>query len=111
MSSSNRFVAINSVQCSPDYVSRFKELFSTRARAIDRMPGFLDMVVLEPHSEGEPFLIVSQWENEETFNAWTKSPEFLEGHRRAFADLKLAKERGETTPMHSSFEKYSVLCA
>ena len=110
MSSSNRFVAINSVQCRPEYVPRFKELFSTRAKAIDRMPGFIDMYVLEPAKEGEPFLIISHWQDEETFNVWTKSPEFLEGHQRAFADLKEAKARGDELPMHSSFEKYTVLC-
>ena len=109
MWSSNPFVAINSVQCRPEYVPRFKELFTTRAGAIDRMPGFIDMAVLEPKTDGEPYLIISRWQDESTFQAWTKSPEFMEGHKRAFADLKMAKERGEELPMHSSFETYSVL--
>ena len=109
MASSTRFVAINSVQCRPEYVSRFRELFSTRAKAIDTMPGFFDMYVLEPRREGDPFLIISHWADEDSFNAWTKSPAFLDGHRRAFDDLKQAKERGESAPMHSTFERFSVL--
>lgn len=81
----------------------------SRAHAIDRLTGFLSMQVLEPKAEAEPYLVVSQWQSEEAFQEWVKSPEFMEGHRRAFADLKEAKERGEEPPMHSKFVTYSVL--
>lgn len=81
----------------------------SRAHAIDRLTGFLSMQVLEPKAEAEPYLVVSQWQSEEAFLGWMKSPEFVEGHRRAFADLKEAKERGEEPPMHSKFVTYSVL--
>lgn len=81
----------------------------SRAHAIDRLTGFLSMQVLEPKAEAEPYLVVSQWQSEEAFQEWMKSPEFMEGHRRAFADLKDAKERGEEPPMHSKFVTYSVL--
>lgn len=103
------FVAINYINCNDSYVSRFEELFKTRAHAIDRMKGFLGMQVLKPKTDGEPYLVVSQWESEECFKDWTDSEEFREGHKRAFADLKAAKERGEATPMHSKFETYQVL--
>ncbi len=103
------FVAVNSIECAPDYVPRFRELFQSRAHAIDRLPGFKGIYVLEPQSEGKPFLVVSQWEDEASFRAWTESPEFLEGHRRAFADLKAAKKRGEEPPMRSDFATYTVL--
>lgn len=36
----NNFVAINYIDCEPDYVNRFEELFGSRAQAIDKMPGF-----------------------------------------------------------------------
>ena len=81
----------------------------SRAHAIDRLAGFLSMQVLEPKAEAEPYLVVSQWQSEEAFQGWLKSPEFVEGHRRAFADLKEAKERGEEPPVHSKFVTYSVL--
>ena len=73
------------------------------------MLGFLSMVVLEPKAEGEPFLVVSYWKDEESFQAWTGSDEFREGHKRAFEDLRLAKRRGEKPMMHSSFSTYTVL--
>ncbi len=103
-----RFVAINYIQCEDHYRARFEELFATRAHAIDRLPGFIDMQVLKPDQNGE-YLIVSHWESEEAFKTWTRSPEFLEGHKRGFEDIRQAKERGEKAPMSSSFKTYSVL--
>jgi len=103
------FVAINYIQCNAEYSQRFEELFGSRAHAIDAMPGFIDMRVLKPHAEGEPYLVVSYWESEQAFSAWTKSPAFLEGHKRAFADLAKAKEQGLPAPMTSSFKTYQVI--
>lgn len=82
------FVAINFIQCQPSYRERFEQLFSSRAKAIDRMPGFQEMHVLKPKRDGEPYLIVSHWKSEAEFKAWTGSPEFLEGHQwfRRFED-------------------------
>jgi len=103
------FVAINFIRCDESYRSRFEELFGSRAKAIDRMPGFLNMEVLRPNKEGEPYLIVSHWKSEDDFKSWTNSPEFIEGHKRGFEDLRTAKERGEKPPMTSSFVTYDVI--
>lgn len=107
MNQSN-FVAINYITCEDHYRTRFEELFASRAHAIDRLPGFVNMEVLKPNAEGD-YLIVSHWESEAAFRAWTTSPEFLEGHKRGFEDIKQARERGEKPPMASSFKTYSVL--
>ena len=103
-----KFVAINYINCEPHYRERFEQLFGTRAHAIDRMPGFVDMQVLKPNGEGE-YLIVSHWSSEEAFKTWTSSPEFLEGHKRGFEDIRAARERGEKPPMSSSFKTYEVI--
>ncbi len=42
------FVAINYITCTAEYRGRFEELFATRARAIDRMPGFISFELLKP---------------------------------------------------------------
>lgn len=102
------FVAINYISCKEDYKPRFEELFSTRAKAIDKMPGFRNMHVLRPKDDGD-YLIVSHWDTEEEFQAWTKSEAFIEGHKRGFEDLKKAKERGEESPMTSDFKTYEVI--
>ncbi|MCS6991929.1 MAG: antibiotic biosynthesis monooxygenase [Chitinophagales bacterium] len=106
---SKGFVAINFIRCEPNYVSRFEELFRTRARAIERMAGFRSMAVLKPKQSGEPYLVVSHWDSEEAFEAWTRSPEFLEGHRRGFDDMRKAKESGQNPPMTSEFKTYEIL--
>jgi heme-degrading monooxygenase HmoA len=103
------FVAINYITCSPEYKERFEELFGTRARAIDTMPGFIDMHVLRAQTDNEPYLIVSYWENEDAFKTWTRSEAFLEGHKRGFADLAQAKEQGKPAPMSSSFKTYEII--
>jgi heme-degrading monooxygenase HmoA len=103
------FVAINTIHCSPGYIGRFEQLFATRARAIDRMPGFRGMEVLKSSNAGEPYLIVSRWVDKAAFDAWVGSPEFHEGHKRGFDDLREAKERGEPPPMTSDFRTYTML--
>ncbi|MBS1705578.1 MAG: antibiotic biosynthesis monooxygenase [Armatimonadetes bacterium] len=103
------FVAINTIVCQPHYVERFECLFCSRARMIDKMPGFLGMNVLKCQDPVEPYLVVSFWETEQHFHAWVGSAEFHEGHKRAFADLREYKERGEQPPMSSTFKTYSVL--
>ena len=107
--SASGFVAINHIRVRDDYRARFEELFGSRARAIDTMPGFRDMEVLRPADASEPYLVISRWESEEAFRAWVGSPEFIQGHRRGFADLAEAKARGENPPMHSDFQIYQIL--
>lgn len=104
-----RFVAINYIKCSPEYRERFEYLFGTRAKAIDTMPGFVDMQVLKPNKEEDNYLIVSYWESEEAFKQWTTSPAFMEGHKRGFEDLRKAKEEGKQAPVHSDFKTYSII--
>lgn len=103
------FVAINYITCNEEYKPRFEELFSTRAKAIDRMPGFKFMEVLKPMDGNGDYLIVSHWESEENFKTWTQSPEFLEGHKRGFEDITKAKAEGKEPPMKSSFKTYKVI--
>lgn len=46
--SQKNFVAVNYIDCKTEYRERFEELFGTRAKQIDTMPGFIDMQVLRP---------------------------------------------------------------
>lgn len=104
------FVAINYITCIDCYKERFESLFKSRAKAIDRIPGFRFMKVLKPLKVDQPYLVLSHWDNEEAFKHWTTSPEFIEGHKRGFEDVRKAKEAGEEPPMKSDFITYSVLC-
>lgn len=103
------FVAINYITCSPEYTERFEYLFGSRARAIDAMPGFVDMHVLRPDKDAGQYLIISYWETEAAFKSWTSSKAFLEGHKRGFADLAQARAEGRPSPMHSDFKTYQII--
>lgn len=103
------FVAINYITCTDAYRERFESLFVTRAKAIDRMPGFINMQVLRPNDEKGDYLIISHWDSEEQFKTWTKSDEFIEGHKRGFADLAEARAEGHEAPMKSQFKTYKII--
>lgn len=102
-------VAINYITCIEAYKERFEELFGTRAKAIDSMPGFRHMEVLRPNDNKSEYLIISHWDTEEQFRQWTHSAEFLEGHRRGFEDIRKAREEGREEPMQSVFKTYEVI--
>ncbi len=104
-----KFVAVNYINCTPEYRERFEELFGSRAHAIDSMPGFIEMHVLRPAKDGDNYLIVSYWATEEAFKDWTKSEAFIEGHKRGFADLAKAKQEGKPAPMSSDFKTYEII--
>ncbi|GIV35500.1 MAG: hypothetical protein KatS3mg031_3035 [Chitinophagales bacterium] len=105
----NSFVAINYITCRPEYATRFEELFKTRAHAIDHAPGFRHMYVLKPLTAENKYLVISHWESEQHFKAWTRSAAFLKGHQRGFADLQAAKAAGKEPPMQSEFKTYQLL--
>lgn len=77
--------------------------------AIDRMPGFQNMHVLRPDKDHDDYLIVSYWDTEAAFKSWTSSSNFIEGHKRGFADLAQAKAEGKPAPMHSTFKTYKSI--
>ncbi len=108
MTEEKGFVAINYIDCDDTYKDRFEQLFATRAHAIDRMNGFRNMEVLKPSADGS-YLIVSYWDSESDFKKWTGSPEFIEGHKRGFEDIAIAKAKGIEPPMRSSFKTYTII--
>lgn len=77
------FVSANRIWVKPEYAERFEEVFRTRARLVDRMPGFLRNLVLRPKNPEDPYVVLTFWESEAAFRAWTESPEFREGHARS----------------------------
>jgi heme-degrading monooxygenase HmoA len=105
----SKFVAINFIKCDEYYRSRFEELFRTRVHAIDRVEGFKYMEVLKPNENGDYYLIVSHWDNEESFKAWKGSVEFFEGHKRGFEDIKRARAEGRKPPISSNFKTYTII--
>ncbi len=76
-------VTCNRIPVNPKYAAAFEERFGTRANRVDEMPGFVSFQLLRPTSEGEPYIVMTYWESEAHFKAWTESPAFKEGHARS----------------------------
>ena len=76
------FVTMNRIPVRPEYREAFEEAFRQRARLVDRAPGFLRNLVLRPKHPEDPYIVLTLWESEAAFLAWTESPAFREGHAR-----------------------------
>ena len=68
----------------------FEQTFAERDRAVDQMPGFVDMEVLRP-SDGRIYIVMTRWKTREDFDAWTKSEAFISAHRKQSPGLAEAR--------------------
>jgi heme-degrading monooxygenase HmoA len=59
----------------------FEKTFTERDRAVDRMPGFMDLQVLRP-AEGRTYVVLTRWKSREAFEQWTHSEAFISAHRK-----------------------------
>lgn len=74
---------MNRIAVDPAYAEQFEENFRDRAGLVDRMPGFISNQLLRPTGEGEPYIVLTHWESRQQFEAWVRSPEFVQGHARS----------------------------
>ncbi|MDR5675820.1 MAG: antibiotic biosynthesis monooxygenase [Armatimonadota bacterium] len=77
------FVVMNRIPVSPEFQEAFEERFRSRAREVDRMPGFVRNWVLRPVDPEDPYVVVTVWQTREAFEAWTRSEAFQRGHARS----------------------------
>lgn len=76
-------VTCNRIPVNPQHAAAFEERFADRASLVDGMAGFISFQLLRPQKEGDPYVVMTFWESEAHFKAWTESPEFKEGHARS----------------------------
>jgi heme oxygenase (mycobilin-producing) len=76
-------IVCNRIPVNPEHAAAFEERFASRANLVDGMPGFVSYQLLRPTSEGDPYVVMTFWESEADFKAWTESPSFREGHARS----------------------------
>ncbi|GEM48137.1 antibiotic biosynthesis monooxygenase family protein [Deinococcus cellulosilyticus] len=73
----------NRIYVNPEFAAQFEERFQNRARQVDSMPGFIRNLVLRPAKPGDPYVVLTFWESQEAFRAWTESDAFKQGHARS----------------------------
>ncbi len=73
-------VVANRISVAKGFEKAFEERFKSRARKVDRMPGFIRNEVLRP-LKSEFYVILTYWKDKEAFTSWTESKEFKEAHK------------------------------
>lgn len=76
-------VTCNRIPVNPEHAAAFEARFADRASVVDSMPGFVSFQLLRPKIEGDPYVVMTFWESEDHFKAWTESAAFKEGHARS----------------------------
>jgi heme-degrading monooxygenase HmoA len=97
-------VKINAITVPADSGDELARRFAARAGAVDDQDGFEGFELLRPTDDRTTWLVITRWRDEESFQAWVKSPAFAHGHRSA------AERAGEGTPppvgVHSEVWSY-----
>lgn len=74
-------MVMNRIAVAKGREQEFEKTFTERDRAVDHMPGFIDMQVLRP-AEGNLYVVLTRWKSREAFDAWTRSEAFISAHRK-----------------------------
>lgn len=73
-------VVTNRIQVAKGQEEAFEQRFRGRAGLVEGMPGFIRLQILRP-LKSDYYMVVTWWESEAAFLAWTESPQFREAHR------------------------------
>lgn len=76
-------ITSNRIPVHPDHYQAFEDAFRDRVSLVDGMDGFIDFRLLRPTKDGDPYIVMTTWESQEHFEAWTNSEEFREGHAKS----------------------------
>lgn len=93
-------VVSNRINVAEGHEKEFEDRFKGRAGLVDKMPGFVRLEILRP-IKSDYYVVLTHWEDEASFRAWTESPEFQEAHRN--------RPRAEIFAGPNVFEMHEVI--
>lgn len=93
-------VVMNRIPVGEGREQDFEKSFAHRDRAVNQMPGFIDMQVLRP-TEGRTYVVVTRWQTQEAFQNWIQSDAFVASHRQQAPGL------AESRPTLEIYEVFS----
>lgn len=96
-------VTCNRIPVNPEHAEAFEARFADRSSLVDGMAGFISFQLLRPTKAGDPYVVMTFWESEAHFIAWTESAEFREGHARS------GSLPSETFSGHPKLEIFDVI--
>ena len=73
----------NRIYVNPEYREQFEERFANRENLVDQMDGFVSFQLWRPANEEDPYVVLTHWESQAHFEAWTTSEAFREGHAKS----------------------------
>jgi len=71
----------NRIPVKPEAAKDFEETFRKRLGHVDNFEGFVAFRLLRPSKPEDPYVVLTFWEKEENFRAWTQSDDFKEQHK------------------------------
>ena len=103
-------IRINAITVAAGSGDELARRFAARAGAVDDAPGFEGFELLRPTDDRDTWLVVTRWRDDDSFQAWTRSPAFAHGHRHA-AEPAGQDGNGEPRPVanHSELWSYDVV--
>lgn len=93
-------VVMNRIPVAEGREAEFEKTFTERDRAVDLMPGFIDLQVLRP-TEGRIYVVMTRWKSRQDFERWTQSEAFVAAHQKQTPGL------AESRPALEIFEALS----
>ena len=85
-------VVTNRVYVHPDWQDEFEKRFRKRAGQIDKQPGFCRMQILKPVSTDTPYIVYTEWEDEQAFKNWVASDDFKIAHQNPMPEEAFNKK-------------------
>lgn len=77
-------IKINAITVPTETGDELAQRFIARQQngAMSNIPGFEGFELFQPTDEREQWLVVTRWESDDAFEAWTGSEEFRRAHER-----------------------------
>lgn len=76
------YLVMNVVEAKEGRVEDFERAFRERERLVQQAEGFVGFELLRRDRDRE-YVVLTRWENEETFKSWVGSELFKRSHRHA----------------------------
>ncbi len=70
----------NRIRISEQFRNQFLERFKDRDSSLKNQKGFVSNYILEPTGKDDEFVVMTIWDNQNSFELWTKSEDFNKSH-------------------------------
>lgn len=102
-------VKINAITVPADSGDELAHRFAARAHSVDEQPGFEGFELLKPQDVDLPWLVVTRWADEASFEAWQSSRSFAQGHAHGGDQGEHGADAPRRAPVATSAQLWSYV--